>query len=825
VLCIRIAWSLMVVQYHSLSLFIESLVEKQRLFSTRQKILISTSSLFTICLLALSFISVLFPEKHNALLEKQIIGVISQYCVFPVLFLSLFITISKLRNKNLPRLLQRQTTLFIRTMIVPFFVLDLVQIYPFCKIKDYIGNHYAFAGLSTLVLVYAIFYCGRKIIGFRFLNIRSHARQTKRFRFLEDFRLVLEQFSNVTNIQELQHITKTFFHQAFSVPAAKTHLYIISEKSRFEATQYSQKTSLHEKVVETFLHTQTPDGKKQNFLKKNKILFTDEVAFNQFYSKKQQIPLETLFLQQLDADAFIPILNEKLLIGYIVIDRHARLLETRGKQEFYGETERDYMLVFVDYLRNIISLLHNKNFNNFLCKEKKLEQKVYLKHQEINQYKESVQSFLSTSYDKTGIIFYKNRRFTYGNRNAQELIPINLNTQNGHPTTKTLKQIAQQVLKYKTTQTSFIKCPHNERLVVSGIPNTEKNNVILLTYYPEISDLLQKKIELLHDPSNWNFLLWLETTKIGEQINQLIPGSGEILLNFKIHLLKLSLGKSALLLDAPADDLPSLVQLIHRISLREQIHTIQLQKLSSHEAAIKIFGINPMLGFCCTEIPLLEKLENGTLFIQDVDLLDIQTQQHLASFMKYGMYKRLQSDRKTPSNVRIICSTTKNLRTALQEGILCKPLFDELNQNFLSMPSLVSLDQQELTDLICTLLRQAIRQEIFDGLLELNNREKKKLIDMHPSSLKELRAKIKQIITEKSKRHAIGQEEEELFHPAYTISDPDLVEASRLGKHALRDPRIMQMLWQKFKNQNKIALFLGVNRSSVNRRCKKYGLM
>ena len=43
--------------------------------------------------------------------------------------------------------------------------------------------------------------------------------------------------------------------------------------------------------------------------------------------------------------------------------------------------------------------------------------------------------------------------------------------------------------------------------------------------------------------------------------------------------------------------------------------------------------------------------------------------------------------------------------------------------------------------------------------------------------------------------------------------------------NALKDPKIMVMLWNKFKNQNKIANILGVNRSSVNRRCKEYGLI
>jgi transcriptional regulator with PAS, ATPase and Fis domain len=57
-----------------------------------------------------------------------------------------------------------------------------------------------------------------------------------------------------------------------------------------------------------------------------------------------------------------------------------------------------------------------------------------------------------------------------------------------------------------------------------------------------------------------------------------------------------------------------------------------------------------------------------------------------------------------------------------------------------------------------------------------------------------------------------------------SVTDPELIEAARLGKYALRDPKIMAQLWATFKNQNQIAAFLNVNRSSINRRCKEYNL-
>ena len=105
----------------------------------------------------------------------------------------------------------------------------------------------------------------------------------------------------------------------------------------------------------------------------------------------------------------------------------------------------------------------------------------------------------------------------------------------------------------------------------------------------------------------------------------------------------------------------------------------------------------------------------------------------------------------------------------------------------------------------------------------MNDREKLKIAHQRPVSLQELKTKVQQALLHKSKKNEIYQETQ--FDPAYEITDPELVQAARLGTHALRDPKIMALLWAKFQNQNKIATFLGVNRSSVNRRCKEYSIL
>ena len=56
-------------------------------------------------------------------------------------------------------------------------------------------------------------------------------------------------------------------------------------------------------------------------------------------------------------------------------------------------------------------------------------------------------------HKEIGIIFYKYRRFIFANQTAKEMIKININTQEGHPITRALKQVARQVEEYKSPQT------------------------------------------------------------------------------------------------------------------------------------------------------------------------------------------------------------------------------------------------------------------------------------------------------------------------------------------------------------------------------------
>jgi transcriptional regulator with GAF, ATPase, and Fis domain len=827
---LRIAWGFLAIQYQALTFFIASLLEKNYKPRWFDIAFCFGSLLIFFFFIALAVFHYNCPSPQERSIFEAITLKISFTYVFFNLFLSsLIFGIKFMRERNLPKILHNQLKIFLQLLIIPYIVAECLQIYPFQFAVTWITNNYTAVSLTTLILTYTIYHCMRKVMGLRFLNLQTQVEEVPaRVTLIKDFRYVIEQLGLVSSTKELQHIVQNFFKDVFYIPLVKTRFYI----RNFDKPKAHKMSDLRElpkeaEMVENFI-TLHAGNSLDATLRQHKILVADELAFSNFYEEQEEYKTLLAFLDGINTDIFIPIYEQKTIVAYIIVERSARVgLSTT--HELYNHVEQDQMLVFANYLGNIINLLQHRNLYTLIQQEKELKDELFLKHQEINQYRESMGAFLSHAQEerKIGIMFYKNRSFVYGNHVAKDMLGIDVNRYQGHPVARALKNMAQQVLEYKAPQKIFVNDGQGDKVVLSGILHLEKNNVIITTYYPEISDLLKDKLALLKDPTKWDYLLYLETTKSGRLVNQLIPGVGATLLNFKIELLKAALSKKALLLSMPEEDLIPTVEVVHYISLREYLHKITLDSpVRTFDVAINLFGVNPLLGMTQgPELALLEKLNNtGTLFIENIQYLDLETQECLAEFIKYGVFKVFKSDQKVASSVRIICSTNANLQKLLQEGKFSVALFNELRATTLTMPSLLTLPEEELHDLTSNLADQAIKDDTFKDLLELSPQEEKKIFKVLPASVHELRIKVRQFLVEKSKKHNIDQEVK--LDTAYDFSDPEVAEAVRLGKEALKDSSIMGMLLKKFDgNESKIATILGVNRSSVNRRCKEHGLI
>ena len=289
----------------------------------------------------------------------------------------------------------------------------------------------------------------------------------------------------------------------------------------------------------------------------------------------------------------------------------------------------------------------------------------YNKSCEANFSKESMRSFLHSEEEReTGVLTYRSRCFSFANQASKELIKNDPNLEREHPVSKALRTIAEQAQSYRVAQKTTVVDSRGQELVLSASPNLDRSSIVITVCRPGISDMVKNEIRDLKDPSDWDYLLYLQTTKPGIIINQMIPGKGRTLLNFKIQLLKASLSKKAILLDMPDEDMQMTVEALHHVSMRQVIHPIELTKrCDGLDNAIKLFGLSPAFGSGEMEMPLLQKLDKiGTLFIKNVELLEKDAQQGLAEFIQYGSFSVLRSSQKIASNVRVVCSSSQDLQ-------------------------------------------------------------------------------------------------------------------------------------------------------------------
>ena len=135
------------------------------------------------------------------------------------------------------------------------------------------------------------------------------------------------------------------------------------------------------------------------------------------------------------------------------------------------------------------------------------------------------------------------------------------------------------------------------------------------------------------------------------------------------------------------------------------------------------------------------------------------------------------------------------------------------------------MDDSEVSQLIDGFMCQNLQIAGCNNVRALNYKEKELLLAKHIPSLFALQQKVHTMMNMKAQEIQATIQEKTYGTNVFDSASPELQLASQLGKHALKDVQLMKTLWKKLGNQTKIADLLGVNRSSVNRRCKEYNLI
>ena len=89
-----------------------------------------------------------------------------------------------------------------------------------------------------------------------------------------------------------------------------------------------------------------------------------------------------------------------------------------------------------------------------------------------------------------------------------------------------------------------------------------------------------------------------------------------------------------------------------------------------------------------SKVGLLERAQGGTLFLDEVGDMSAQLQVKFLQVLQNGSYRRIGDEKELPIDVRIICTTQKDLGKLMQEGKFSEGLFYRLNVLSLVLPPL-----------------------------------------------------------------------------------------------------------------------------------------
>ncbi len=215
----------------------------------------------------------------------------------------------------------------------------------------------------------------------------------------------------------------------------------------------------------------------------------------------------------------------------------------------------------------------------------------------------------------------------------------------------------------------------------------------------------------------------------------------------------------------------------------------------------------------------LEKAENGTLFIDEVGEMPLQTQAKILRVLTDKNFTKRGGNELIKLNCRIVCSTTKNLEQLINEGSFRKDLFHRLNVVTIKLPTLI--ERSNDIDLLIDYFTEIFSKENNQKNTDLKPIIKTKYINYDwPGNIRELRNVIERysILGEK---YDDNNETEKLED----FQNKNVISLPLRNARKLFEKNYLQSQINRFDgNISKTAAFIGMERSALHRKLKQLGI-
>ena len=304
-------------------------------------------------------------------------------------------------------------------------------------------------------------------------------------------------------------------------------------------------------------------------------------------------------------------------------------------------------------------------------------------------------------------------------------------------------------------------------------------------------------------------------------------GDSKNILNIKEQIKKISITESRVLINGPSGSGKELVaRKIHKISNREKKPFVVLNGalLDSSKYELELFGEEKQNS--SISYGALEKANKGTLLIDQVSEIPLGIQSKILRVLTDQKFKRVNGNKDITVDVRLICSTSKDLKKEIEIGNFREDLFHRLNVFEINIKPL----NQRISDIrhLIKYFSKKISENYNIKELEIdennsyilnhdwkgNVRELRNLIERIAILQPETKDKISNIIKESLKVKNFNEKTEE-----NSLSVPLKEAREKFEKEYLT----IQL--KKFNgNISKTANFVGMERSALHRKLKGLGI-
>ena len=304
-------------------------------------------------------------------------------------------------------------------------------------------------------------------------------------------------------------------------------------------------------------------------------------------------------------------------------------------------------------------------------------------------------------------------------------------------------------------------------------------------------------------------------------------GVSKNILSIKEKIKKISITESRVLINGPAGSGKELIaRKIHKNSLRNKKPFIILNGalLDNNKYELELFGEEKQNG--SISYGALEKANQGTLLIDQISDIPLEIQSKILRVLSDLKFRRVNGNNDVSVNVRLICSTSKDLKKEIEIGNFREDLFHRLNVFEINVEPLSQRisDIPLLIDYFSKKISENYNIKQFD--IDENNsyilnhnwhgnvRELRNLIERIAILQPDTNEKISNIIKESLKNENFDNQ----------IAENSLSVPLKEAREKFEKEYLTIQLKRFNGNISKTANFVGMERSALHRKLKGLGI-